>query len=110
MEKYDEKNYRGAIMDIDGFLKRTKMKQRELAEAVGLTSGMLTAIKQGRSETTHSVCAKMLLAGMTVEELFGKDVWDAVRRQFLSAPSTMELTDSECREIAEKVVAVVTGR
>ena len=73
MEKYDEKNYRAAIMYIDGFLKRTKMKQRELAEAVGLTSGMITAIKQGRSETTHSVCAKMLLAGMTVEELFAKD-------------------------------------
>ncbi len=110
MEKYDEKNYGSAIMDIDGFLKRTKMKQRELAEAVGLTSGMITAIKQGRSETTHSVCRKMLLAGMTVEELFGKDVWDVVRRQFRVDSSRLELSDSECRDIAEKVVAAVTGR
>ena len=85
-------------MDLEGFLRRTGKKQRELAEELGISAGMVTALKKGRSEPSYPVCRGLLLAGMSIGELFGDDVAHA------AGQSTM-FTDEECRAIVEAGMA-----
>ena len=97
-------------MELEKFLKRSKMSQAELAKALGLSKGMVTLMKQGKTEPTQSTCRRLLLAGMTVSELFGEDVGRVVEMQVLLDASSKKMTDSECRRIAEAVVGAVKGR
>lgn len=92
-------------MDLQKFLRRTKMSQRELAEALGVSTSMVTLLKQGRTEATFSTCRKLLLAGMTVGELFGDDVWEVVKRQAVIESPASELTDEQCRAIVERGIS-----
>lgn len=92
-------------MKLQEFLKRTKKTQRELANETGISTSMITQLKQGRTEATFSTCRKLLLAGMTVEELFGADVWEVVKRQAVIESPAAELTDEQCREIVERGIS-----
>ena len=90
-------------IDIESFLHRTKTNQKELAEAVGLSESMISALKKGNTDTTASVCRKLLLAGMTLGELFGPEVERAVKctaeaKNGLETP----FTDEICRDIVER--------
>lgn len=96
-------------MDIEGFLRRTGKKQKELAEELGISVGMVQALKTGRSSTTLSVCSRLLLAGMTVRELFGDDVWEAVKTSSFHERMDNALSDSECREIVERGLFAIGG-
>lgn len=92
-------------MKLQEFLKRTKKTQRELANETGISTSMITQLKQGRTEATFATCRKLLLAGMTVEELFGADVWEVVRRQAVIESPASELTDEQCRAIVERGIS-----
>lgn len=92
-------------MDLAGFIKRTKIKQKELAELLGISVPMVTALKQGRTDTTATVCEKLLRAGMTVEELFGRDIWEKVKRQAEIEMSGVEFSDEECRSMVHAALS-----
>lgn len=96
-------------MDIEKFLKRTRTRQKDLAATLGISEGQLSAMKKGRSETSQEVCRRLLLAGMTVEELFGPEVWEVVKRQALLESRSARLTDAECREIVERGLSAMQG-
>lgn len=92
-------------MDLERFLTRTGKKQKELAEELGITPGMVTALKKGRSEPSYSVCRSLLLAGMTIGELFGDEVQK--RNNSSLSPS---LSDEECRAIVERGMSTLGRR
>jgi transcriptional regulator with XRE-family HTH domain len=92
-------------MKLQEFLKRTKRTQRELANELGISTAMVSLMKHGKNEATRETCRKLLLAGMTVEELFGADVWEVVRRQAVIESPASELTDEQCRAIVERGIA-----
>lgn len=95
--------------DIAAFLKRTKTSQAELSRTLGLSKGMVTLMKQGRNEPSYSTCRALILAGMTVRELFGDDAASLVEMQVALDGVKRKLTDSECRRIAEAAVGAVLG-
>lgn len=106
MKQYDRKSGKP---DIAAFLKRTKTSQAELSRTLGISKGMVTLMKQGKTDMTRSTCRKLLLAGMTVRELFGDDVAGLVEMQVALDGVKRKLTDSECRRIAEAAVGAVLG-
>lgn len=93
------------MIELEKFLKRTGMRQCRLAEILGMSRAMVTQLKKGRTEPTHSVCRGLLLAGMSVEELFGKDVQDAVSAGILSEYVGSSLSDEDCRRIVGSALA-----
>lgn len=86
-------------MDIDGFLRRTGKKQRELASELGISPAMVNALKKGRTDTSATICRKLLLSGMTVEELFGSEVWELVKARALGESGKIVLGQDECMRI-----------
>ena len=100
----------GTKMNLEKFLKRTRTRQKDLAATLGISEGQLSAMKKGRSDTSQEVCRRLLLAGMTVEELFGADVWEVVRRQALLEAGKLELSDEICRDIVERGLSALGKR
>lgn len=97
----------GDPVGLERFLKRTGISQAELSKILGLSRGMVTLLKQGKTEPTFQVCRKLLLAGMTVEELFGSEVWNVAKRQALSGDGKTVLSAEECRRFTEAALASI---
>ena len=100
----------GTKMNLEKFLKRTRTRQKDLAAELGISEGQLSAMKKGRSDTSQEVCRRLLLAGMTVEELFGPEVWEVVKRQALLESRSARLTDAQCREIVERGLSAMAPK
>lgn len=90
-------------IDIESFLHRTKTNQKELAEAVGLSESMISALKKGNTDTSASVCRKLLLAGMTLGELFGPEVERAVN-------STSDGKNGPCAPYPDEICRLIVSR
>lgn len=60
-------------IDIESFLDRMKMTKAELLRRIGENpkSSILASYSKGRSCPSYEMCAKLIRAGMKVEELFG---------------------------------------
>lgn len=63
----------GAALDI-----RT---QEELARVLGVSDQTVSNWVKGKSFPTHQMEDRLFRMGMTVEELFGADIWDIVREK-----------------------------
>lgn len=66
---------------IDKFLERTGRSKADVLRAVGEDpkSSLLSAYASGRSKPSFEMCQKLLMQGMTVRELFGKEVEDKIK-------------------------------
>ena len=58
-------------MDILTFLERKRMSQATLSRELGTTPGNVNRWVKGEGVPSWEICRKLLLLGMTVEELFG---------------------------------------
>ena len=58
-------------MDIHSFLERKKISQADLSRELKTTPGNVNRWVKGEGVPSWELCRKLLLIGMTVEELFG---------------------------------------
>lgn len=67
-------------MNLKEFKKRTGIKSlKDLADMIGEKRSTVYAWSAGKRTPTFEMCAKLLDAGMTVEELFGKPYLSSVK-------------------------------
>ena len=59
--------------DFQSFLNRKKLKQREASEMLGVSMGLVGSWASGRAKPSYETIVKLIDAGATVEELFGKE-------------------------------------
>ena len=59
-------------------------KQEELAARLGVSDQAVSNWVKGKNFPTHETEVVLLGMGMTVEELFGHEIWEIVKRQFVS--------------------------
>ena len=72
-------------MDINAFRNRLRLKQDELAEKLGLDKGSVGNLCSGTRRPSYGVVEKMLLEGARLDEVFSKEVQDAVFRTYAAA-------------------------
>jgi transcriptional regulator with XRE-family HTH domain len=60
--------------DITTFLRRSHQTQKELAEKLSCSSGLVGQWASGRAIPSYEKIVDLLKLGMTVREIFGKDV------------------------------------
>lgn len=80
-------------MDLMRFLRRTGMTQRELALKMGCSSGLVGAWSSGSGVPSYEKIIKLLLVGMSIEEMFGKDIAEKTQvfsEQTKELPSTTD--------------------
>lgn len=83
------------------------MSGSELQEKLGVSSGLLSQYKAGRSNPSYDMLVKLLHEGMTIEEMFGTEVWEKVKNQACLESSHLQLSDDECRKIVEHGLAML---
>ena len=73
------------MVNIKGFISRVGIKNhKELAERLGIKKGTVDSWSSGERFPTHEMEEKLFRIGMTLEELFGKEIADVVRAQLLT--------------------------
>lgn len=98
------------MVDICAFLARTGMSGVELQEKLGVSSGLLSSYKAGRANPSYTMLQRLLEEGMTIEEMFGREVWGKVKNQAVSEQNAFNLanlSDEECRKIVENGLAMM---
>ena len=68
---------------LQEFMDRKGLTQQQLADKIGVNRGAIGKWNTHVSDVTRENCAKLLLAGMTLEEMFGKEVADCVKKAVL---------------------------
>jgi len=69
------------MVKIDTYLQRTGMTKSDLLRLIGEDpkSSILSSYAAGRSNPSYEKCVKLLMNGMTIEELFGEEIAQKVR-------------------------------
>lgn len=60
--------------DYQAFVKRTRLKQREIAEKVGATQGLIGHWAIGRGVPSYEKLGALIELGMTPQEMFGEEL------------------------------------
>lgn len=60
--------------DFAKFVSRRKLKQREVAAAIGASTGLIGIWATGRSVPSYEKLAKLIELGMTAQEMFGEEL------------------------------------
>ena len=55
--------------------------QEELAEVLGVTDQTVSNWVKGKTFPTHQTEYRLLTMGMTIGELFGPEIWEAVKKR-----------------------------
>lgn len=73
------------VVEIQKFMNRKGYRRQEdLAADVGVEQSAVSSWNSGARTPKYEACRKLLLKGMTIEELFGRDVSEAVRNNEVS--------------------------
>lgn len=59
--------------DFQSFLLRTRLKQREVAEKTGVSSGLVGTWASGKARPSYETILKLIECGISASELFGKE-------------------------------------
>lgn len=89
------------MVDICGFLARTGISGVDLQKKLDVSSGLLSNYKAGKANPSYSMLLKLLQEGMTIEEMFGHEIWEQVKKQAALEQNSLNLSDEECRKIVE---------
>ena len=77
-------------IDLISFLGRIKMTQAELARRLETTPGNVSRWAKREGVPSYELCAKLLLLGMTVKELFGIDYVECVNNSSNVPPEILK--------------------
>lgn len=92
-------------MDMNSFLKRKNLKHKELAEKLECSQALIGSYAYNSAVPSYENVAKLLNMGMTIEELFGKEIADNVVVK-LNAPKYNVLSE----DIKEDVIKEICNR
>lgn len=108
---------------LQEFMDRKGLTQQQLAEKIGVNRGAIGKWNTHVTDVTRENCAKLLLAGMTLEEMFGKEVADCVKKAVLEEAnnaqakiqpnpdnSPIDYNDPKFQEGFEKTLAGMKAR
>lgn len=86
------------MFDINGFLNRMNLSHADLASKIQESRSKVSGWAAGYRRPDYDCIAKLLLAGMTINEMFGDKVEKAV---FNVQPSidVDKLTEEDCKRI-----------
>lgn len=83
---------------LQEFMDRRGLTQQQLADKIGVTRGVIGKWNTQKSDVTRENCAKLLLAGMTLEEMFGEEVAQFVTKSILeNADQVVAKPPEDCR-------------
>ena len=83
---------------LQEFMDRRGLTQQQLADEIGVTRGVVGKWNTRVSDVTRENCAKLLLAGMTLEEMFGEEVAQFVTKSILeNADQVVDKPPEDCR-------------
>ena len=93
-------------MEFSAFLRRIGLaSQKELAAKLGTSDSNVSKWVAGRGYPSFELVAKLLLLGMSIEELFGKEVADKVKVFIVSSNNSNFFYDlPEFRKSVEMVL------
>jgi len=92
-------------MDMNSFLKRKNLKHKELAERLECSHALIGSYAYNSAVPSYENIVKLLKMGMTIEELFSKEVADNVVVK-LNAPKYDVLSE----DIKEDVIKEICNR
>lgn len=96
------------MVKIDTYLRRTGMTKSALLRLIGEDpkSSILSAYEAGRSNPSYEKCVKLLLNGMTIDELFGDEIAQKVREYYRSIERT-SLSDAPRDVVLNGLKAII---
>lgn len=87
---------------LQEFLNRRGFTQQQLADEIGVTREVIGKWNTQKSDVTRENCARLLLAGMSLEEMFGDDVAESVKKTILSESKIPDVTDEYCKNLVKR--------
>lgn len=79
------------MIKIKEFIERVGIEdQKVLAKTLGVTEATISNWAKGKQFPTHQMEERLMLMGMTFEELFGKELWKIVMKQALDESGWIE--------------------
>ena len=71
---------------VESFLVRTGLSKADLLRKLGLDpkSSLIAAYITGMATPAYEMCVRLLQNGMSIEELFGEEIWENAKTQALS--------------------------
>lgn len=96
---------------FEKYLTRVNKTKADLLRSLGLDpkSSLINAYIKGRATPSYEMCSQLLKNGMTVEELFGDEIWDIAKQnaKFMESFVPEALSDDECRRIVEIGISAI---
>lgn len=92
-------------MDVEKFVKRLGISNKELAERLGISLPNISIWKSGKAVPSYQVCRDLLRIGMRVDELFDEETLEAIKTSHRKDFTLDSLTPDECVEIVRKGLA-----
>ena len=91
-------------MDIVKFMNRKNLKYADVADFCGITVGMVSALRGGRSKPSYDLAKKLIQMGISLEELFDKETAEKItENEFIgSSIDVSKLPADICAEIVRK--------
>lgn len=98
------------MLDCNSFLRRKNWAQKDLAERLNVATSTVGMWCTGKSTPAYAVIVELLKLGMTIEELFGKEIADMVLKN--SGNDIMEkgYDSPEFRKGVEETIADMKAR
>lgn len=93
---------------IQEFLNRKGFTQQQLADAIGVSREVVGKWNTQRSDVTRENCGRLLLAGMSLEEMFGDDVAKFVKKAILAESKVPDVSDEYCKNIVRRGLKLLT--
>lgn len=87
---------------IQEFLTRKGFTQQQLADEIGVSREVVGKWNTQKSDVTRENCARLLLAGMTLEEMFGEDVAESVKKSILAESKMPDVSDEYCKNLVRR--------
>jgi transcriptional regulator with XRE-family HTH domain len=81
-------------------------KQEELAKMLGVSDQTVSNWVKGRSFPTHQMEDRLFRMGMTIEEIFGTEIWNIVKA-VAKAELSLEMFDRKSDFFLKKLIAKI---
>lgn len=95
---------------IQEFLNRKGFTQQQLADAIGVSREVVGKWNTQRSDVTRENCGRLLLGGMSLEEMFGDDVAKFVKKAILAESKVPDVFDEYCKKYCSSRIKAANGR
>jgi len=90
-------------LNISAFLHRKKLKQRELAENLGVSVGFVGQLATSKSRVSYDALLKLIDLGITAEEMFGAECSQKLLQNSQEVQANSDSTSSKLKELEARL-------